>query len=143
MNDNDFYSKVSQAAYEKAEAELRATPGCACSARMRNAGTEYYEVWVETYGCPIHDEQQQEFDDARAEFWARRDSGICTCRYELWGINMGTEKFCIEERLEQYDPHCREHGEPDCLCHWGMAWGDWYIEYNNTDCPIHGGSDLT
>lgn len=88
MNDNDFYSKVSQAAYEKVEAELRATPGCHCSARMRNAGTEYYEVWAETYGCPIHDEQLWAFGKLRAEL---ATSPGCLCRAQA--TNMGTEYF--------------------------------------------------
>jgi hypothetical protein len=86
--------------------------------------------------------QAQEFMDARAEFFARRKESKCSCHYDIYAINVGTNYFRIEERLEQYDPFCKEHGEPDCICNWGMAYGDWQIFDYKEDCPIHGEGNI-
>lgn len=80
----------------------------------------------------------KEFEDEKAYLLARQTISRCSCQYDIYAINVGTNYFRIEERLEQFDPYCIEHGTPECLCFWGMSYGDWVITEYNEDCPIHG-----
>lgn len=85
----------------------------------------------------LENEQIERLRKAQEDFeqW-QRECG-CSCAWAVNGLNVGADYFQIETKLEQFDPFCFEHGEPNCQCHWTMAWGDWYIDEYNEDCPVH------
>lgn len=79
----------------------------------------------------------RELREAQNELEQRQKECNCSCVWAVNGLNVGTDYFQIVTRLEQFDPYCFEHGEPDCKCNWGCLWGDWIITEYNEDCTVH------
>lgn len=101
MNDN--YLQTDLAEYERRVEQLRQTPGCTCQVITRNMGTLVSEMWTESYGCLLHDEQRHDFEDRQAALAA-----IPGCLCQVQAVNIGTRYYRAEEVT---NIHCPVHGE--------------------------------